>query len=552
MERSIKSLVISAAVSLLLFALPHEPACAQSKSFNLARWMQTQTALLQELNRSYVDSLPVERMQKAGIDAMLSTLDPYTIWVPEEEHEDFELMINHSYGGIGAIIWKPEKDGPVLINEPYEGSPAAMAGLRCGDEIHFIDGAPAAGLTASEASSKMKGKPGTKVTFKVKKGVSGEMVDVTITRRKIHLPNVEYAGLLEDGRTGYVLLSGFTEGAAAEVRSAVASLQKKGMKELVLDLRGNGGGVLQEAVEIVGLFVPKGSVVVKAKGNGSSREEVYKTSSEPLDASLPLVVLVDSGSASASEIVAGALQDYDRATIMGARTFGKGLVQSVRPMPFGGQLKLTTAKYYIPSGRCVQAIDYSHRNEDGSVGHIPDSLTHEFRTAGGRIVRDGGGITPDVELKGREYSRIVYSLVISGVIEHYTIEYCRAHESIAPVKDYHFDDFDGFVRFAEKSEFDARTSAMASYDRMVEDLRKDGLEESLASDLAVLKSKLDMDKASFLRLKKDEIIPLIEQEIVSRYYFQRGAVEMNLRYDEPLRQALSSPRIAVSEPKKAK
>ena len=535
METGLKKII---AATALILALPLASG-AQSKSFNLARWMQTQTALLQELNRSYVDSLPVERMQKAGIDAMLSVLDPYTIWVPEEENEDFELMISHTYGGIGAIIWKPDRNGPVLINEPYEGSPAALAGLRCGDEIHYIDGVPAAGLNATEASSRMKGKPGTKVNFKVKRVYTGEMEDITITRRKIHLPNVEYAGVLEDGRTGYILLSGFTEGAAAEVRLALQDLQAKGISELVLDLRGNGGGVLQEAVEIVGLFVPKGSLVVSSRGNGLVKDEEYRTRTEPVAASLPLVVMVDSGSASASEIVAGSLQDYDRATIMGVRTFGKGLVQSVRPMPFGGHLKITTAKYYIPSGRCVQAIDYSHRNEDGSVGHIPDSLTREFRTAHGRPVRDGGGITPDVEIKGREYSRISYSLVVSGVIEHYTIEYCRAHESIPEVKDYHFDDYEGFIAFAEKSEFDARSSAMAAYDKMVEDLRKDGLEEALSADLAALKSRLDMDKASFLRLKKDEIIPLIEQEIVSRYYFQKGAVELNLRYDDALRQALA-------------
>ena len=539
-----KRFMILAALAVALLATVQTPAKAQSKSFNLARWMQTETALLQELNRSYVDSLPVERMQKAGIDAMLATLDPYTIWVPEDENEDFELMINHSYGGIGAIIWKPEKNGPVIINEPYEGSPAALSGLRCGDEILAIDGATTVGLDATEASSRMKGKPGTKVTFSVRRVYTGAIEDITVTRRKIHLPNVEYAGMLEDGRTGYVLLTGFTEGAASEVRTAVADLQKKGMKELVLDLRGNGGGVLQEAVEIGGIFMPKGTVVVSSKGNELTREEKYRTSASPIAEQLPLVVLVDSGSASASEIVAGSLQDYDRATIMGARTFGKGLVQSVRPMPYGGQLKVTTAKYYIPSGRCVQAIDYSNRAEDGSVGHIPDSLTHEFTTAHGRKVRDGGGVTPDVELKGREYSRLSYALAYNGIIEHYTIDYVRAHESIAPVEEYHFDDYDGFVKFALASDFDARTSAMASYDRMVEELRKDGLEESFSEELKALKAKLDMDKETFLRLKKDEIVPLIEQEIVSRYYYQGAAVQMNLRYDTVLREALKSPRIS--------
>ena len=531
-------------IMTIALALAAVLAGAQSKTFNLGRYMQTQSALMQELNRSYVDSLPVERMQKAGIDAMLSTLDPYTVWVPEEEGEDFEMLIGKTYGGIGAIIYKPEKEGPVLINEPYAGAPAAKAGLRCGDEILAIDGETTAGLTASEASDKMKGKPGTRVTFRVRRVYTGEVQDVTITRERIHLPDVEYAGMLEDGTTGYILQSGFTDGVGKSVRAAVKSLKDKGMTKLILDLRGNGGGILQEAVEIVGIFVPKGSLVVTAKGNGNARDEVYRTSSEPLDTRLPLVVLVDSGSASASEIVAGSLQDYDRATIMGSRTFGKGLVQSVRPMPFGGQLKVTTAKYYIPSGRCVQAIDYSHRNEDGSVGHIPDSLTREFTTVHGRKVRDGGGVAPDVELARHEYSRLTYSLVVGGIIEQYTLEYVRAHPSIAPVKDYHFDDYEGFTEFAKKKDFDSRSSAMAIYDRMVEELEKDGLKETASSELEALKARIDLDKEEFLRMKKDEIIPFIEREIVARYYFQEASVEISIRYDDALRQAMSSPLIS--------
>ena len=529
----------------ITLALTVISAGAQTKSFNLARWMQTESALLQELNRSYVDSLPVERMQKAGIDAMLATLDPYTVWVPEEEGEDFEMMINKTYGGIGSIIYKPDVNGPVLINEPYAGSPAARAGLRCGDEIHAIDGQSTAGLTASEASDRMKGKPGTKVVFSVKKVYTGEMTDITVTRERIHLPDVEYAGILEDGKTGYLLLSGFTSGVSKEVRSAFLDLKSKGMERFVLDLRGNGGGILQEAVGIVSLFVPKGSLVVTSKGNGTTKDEIFKTLTEPVDLEIPVIVLVDSGSASASEIVAGSLQDYDRATIMGGRTFGKGLVQSVKPMPFGGQLKITTAKYYIPSGRCVQAIDYSHRNEDGSVGHIPDSLTHEFKTAHGRAVRDGGGITPDVELPQREYSRLAYSLVLNGIVEQYAMEYVRAHESIAPVREFHFDDYDAFVEFAKGKTFDARSSAQATYDRMVSELKKDGLEEALAPELKALKDRMEIDKEEFLRLKKDEIVPFIEQEIVTRYYFQQGGVEMVIRYDEALKKALESPLIEI-------
>ncbi len=535
-----KKTIIATALSLACVA-----AGAQSKSFNLAKWMQTESAILQELNRSYVDSLPVERMQKAGVDAMLSTLDPYTIWVPEEDEDNFEMMIGKTYGGIGAIIYKPDVQGPVYINEPYANSPAAKAGLRCGDEIYAIDGQTTAGLNASEASSRMKGEAGTKVTFSVKRVYTGAMEDITIQRERIHLPDIEYCGMLEDGKTGYMLLSGFTEGVAKDVRTHVKQLKEQGMERFVLDLRGNGGGILQQAVEIVGIFVPKGSLVVSSKGNGTTRDETFTTRQEPLDTEMPLIVLVNSGSASASEIVAGSLQDYDRATIMGQRSYGKGLVQSIRPMPFGGQLKLTTAKYYIPSGRCVQAIDYSHRNEDGSVGFIPDSLTREFKTLHGRTVRDGGGITPDVVLKPKEYSRLAYSLVLNGIVEQYAMEYVRKHEAIPAVKDFHFTEYDDFIGYASGREFDYRTSARATYDRMVEELRKDGMEDSVKDELDALKSRLDLDKEAFLRLQEAELVPFIEQEIVTRYYFQEGGAELMLRYDDELRQALSSPMIEI-------
>ena len=528
----------------MALALTVISAGAQTKSFNLARWMQTESALLQELNRNYVDSLPVERMQKAGIDAMLATLDPYTVWVPEEEGEDFEMMINKTYGGIGSIIYKPDVNGPVLINEPYAGSPAARAGLRCGDEIHAIDGQSTAGLTASEASDRMKGKPGTKVVFSVKKVYTGEMTDITVTRERIHLPDVEYAGILDDGKTGYLLLSGFTSGVSKEVRSAFIDLKSKGMDKFVLDLRGNGGGILQEAVGIVSLFVPKGSLVVTSKGKEGIKDEVFKTLSEPVDLEIPVIVLVDSGSASASEIVAGSLQDYDRATIMGARTFGKGLVQSVRPMPFGGQLKITTAKYYIPSGRCVQAIDYSHRNEDGSVGHIPDSLTHEFKTLHGRTVRDGGGITPDFEVKGHKYSRLTYSLVLNGITDQYAMKYVREHEALPKVEDFHFDAYDDFIAFAKDKEFDYRSSARALFDEMKKTLAEDGLTEAMSAELSAMEKSLDMDKETFLRLKKDEIVPFLEEEIAVRYWFQEAGIKVRLRYDDQLREALTKPAIS--------
>ena len=526
------------------------PAFAQSAGFRLGKWTEIQNAIIKELNRSYVDSLPVDRIQRAGIDAMLESLDPYTMYVPEEDNEDFEFMIGKTYGGIGAIIYKPDTESNVIINEPYADSPAANAGLRCGDEIVTIDGKTVKGLKADEATSRMKGNPGTTVVFGVKKAFGGDgwkqgdTVEVRIVRQRIHLPDVEYAGMLND-TTGYILQTGFTERVSEDVRNAYLKLKAQGMKKLVLDLRGNGGGLLQEAVNIVSLFVPKGSVVVSSKGNENHPEEVFRTMREPVDTEIPIVVLVDSGTASSSEIVSGAFQDLDRATILGSRTYGKGLVQSVRPLPYNGQLKVTTAKYYTPSGRCIQAIDYSHRNEDGSVGHIPDSLTREFRTAHGRPVRDGGGITPDDTLTFRRYSRLVYSLVLGGIVDQYALDYGRRHESIAPLDDFHFSDadYEDFIQFAMGKKFDYRSGARALYDQMKRELDRDGMSDSMKDEIEALGKKLEIEKRDFLLLKKDEIIPFIEEEIAVRYYFQEAGVKVRLRYDTALKEALTKPLI---------
>lgn len=539
-----KNMKIKSLIAASLAVVVSTAAFGQSQSFKLGKWTEIQNSILKELNRSYVDSLPVDRIERAGINAMLGSLDPYTVYIPEEENEDLMMMINKSYGGIGALIYKPEKDGNVIINEPYKDSPAEKYGLRCGDEIMEIDGQSTHGLTSQECSDRMKGKPGTSVSFKIKRVRSNEIEDVVVTRERIHLPDIEYAGMLND-TTGYIYQSGFTENVSGELRNAFLKLKKQGMKKLVLDLRGNGGGLMSEAVGIVSLFVPKGSLVVSSKGQAAGTETQYKTTSEPIDTRIPIIVMVDSGSASSSEIVTGALQDLDRATVMGTRTFGKGLVQSIRPLPYNGQLKVTTAKYYTPSGRCVQAIDYSHRNDDGSVGYIPDSLTHEFKTAHGRTVRDGGGITPDVTLKGHEYSRLTYSLVYSGIIEQYVLEYVRSHESAD--EDFHLSDKDwaDFVAFAKTKEFDYRSGARTYFDRMKKELESDGLSKNMSAELDALQKALEMDKETFLRLKKDEIVPFIEEEITVRYHFQEAGIKIRLRYDDQLREALASPMIEI-------
>lgn len=511
---------------------------AQSRGFKLGQWTEIHNSVVRQLNQTYVDTLDVDRIMKAGIDAMLSELDPYTVYVPEEENEDFQMMISKTYGGIGAIIYK-KKGEYVVINEPYEGSPAVKYGLQCGDEIIEINGEDTRALESAEASEKMKGKPGTTVKFKVKKVRSGEIKDMEIVRERIHLPDVEYYGMLND-KDGYILQSGFTENVSSEIRAAYLKLKEQGMQRLILDLRGNVGGLMSEAINIVSLFVPKGSLVVSSKGKAEDTKE-YRTTTEPIDTEIPIIVMIDSNSASSSEIVTGALQDLDRATVMGRRSFGKGLVQSIRPVAYNGQLKVTTAKYYTPSGRCVQAIDYSHRNEDGSVGQIPDSLTHEFKTAKGRIVRDGGGITPDIELAAPNYSRLVYSLVLYGVIDRYALEFAKTHDSIPAVDEFHFSDaeFDDFVNFAKTQTFDYRSSAKTLFDQMKKELEKDGLSDGISEQLTAIDKVLEMDKEQFIRLKKDEIIPFIEEELAVRYFYQKAGVKLRLRYDTQLREALS-------------
>ena len=489
---------------MAVLLLAGHTASAQSRDFKLGQWTEIHNGIMKELSRSYVDSLPVDKMMRKGVDSMLEQLDPYTVYIPEEENEDLQMMLSKTYGGIGAIIHKKKEDN-VVINEPYFGSPAHKYGLQCGDEIIEIDGVPTKGLETKESSDRMKGKPGTTVVFKVKKVRTGDTLDIPVIRERIHFPDIEYAGMLDD-TTGYILQSGFTEGVAQQLKDKFTELKDKGMKRLVLDLRGNGGGLMSEAVNIISLFVPKGSLAVSSKGKttGSTRE--YHTQSEPIDTHIPIIVMIDGGSASASEIVSGGLQDLKRATIKGKTSYGKGLVQSIRPLPYNGQMKITTAKYYTPSGRCVQGI----------------------------------GVKPDEEIDVPQYSRLVYSLVLSGVVDQYVLKFAREHESIPTVDSYHFsdEDFEDFVAFAKTQDFDYRSSAKATFDKMKEDLEEDGLAEVMASELNALEKALEMDKEKFIRLKKDEIIPFIEEEIATRYWWQEAGVKIRLRYDEQLKKAL--------------
>ena len=531
-----KKALFAAFAALLLTSTV--PAAAQSSSFNLGRGLDIEYSILKSLARSYVDTINYEKMITAGVDAMLATLDPYTVYIPEESTDSFAMMTTGNYGGCGALIRK-RTDGPVVIYEPYANSPAVKCGLEPGDEIWEIDGKTVVGETSDKSTDRMKGQPGTDVKFRVFKGRTRDTVDVVLRRERIHVSSIEYAGMLRDS-IGYVYISGFTEKMTVELRRTLESLKAQGARRLVIDLRDNGGGVMDEAVKMAALFVPKGTLVVSSKGRDPKMNQEYRTAEEPLDSEIPLLVMVNSSSASASEIFSGAMQDLDRGTIAGRRTFGKGLIQSVVPTPYNGNVKITTGKYYIPSGRCVQAIDYSHRNEDGSVGSVPDSLRKAFTTKNGRTVYDGGGITPDIETQTSYYSRPVVALVYSGCLGDYALEYYKTHPQIAPAAGFHLTDaeYEAFVEYAAGKEFDARSAAEAVLDNLTQAATQDGLYDRFKTEIEALKAKVQMDKRTMLRLKKDEILPLLESEIVVKYYYPGSGRVITLRSDTALDEAL--------------
>lgn len=520
MYKPMKRMLTGLTLALGLLAGPASvPAGAQSQAFKLGRSLEVEYAVLKEIAQSYVDTVDFEKMIVPGIRAMLATLDPYTVYIPEEEGEDFELLTTGNYGGVGALIRKAPGEG-VRIIEPYENSPAAKFGLLPGDTIIEIDGVPVYDETSEQSSGRMKGQPGTEVRFKVIKGRTKDTVDVTVVRERIHVSDIAYAGIYRDG-IGYIQLTGFTAKMADEFREQVLQLKEAGAERLVIDLRDNGGGVMDEAIRLVSLFVPRGTLVVSSKGRVPDMNREYRTGEPPIDTLMPLLIMVNGNSASASEITAGALQDLGRATIAGTRSFGKGLIQSIRSMPYNSQLKVTTGKYYTPSGRCVQAIDYSNRHEDGSLDKDP-----------------GGGIAPDIEAKSHPFSRPTVSLIYYDIIGSYAIEYFLAHEAID--RDFHLTDeeYEDFVKYAATQDFDARTAAQTALDQLIKAARTEDLYELYQSEIEALQKKVDMDKEAVLRAKKAEILPLIEQEIVTRYFFNRASVPVALRYDEQLREAV--------------
>ncbi len=534
--RVMKRIIFIAALLLLL--IKPGKIEAQSAIFKAGRSLDVQLNVLKELSLLYVDSIAADKLILQSVQSMLESLDPYTIMIPAEDRESLEIMTTGSYGGVGALIRKTS-DG-VLLSEIYENTPSSKAGLCAGDLILKIDGISVMPLKVDECSAKMKGPAGTSVLFTVKRLRGGDTANITLIREKIHIPDVAYHGMVSDS-VGYIRITGFTIGGAKDVKNALLELKKNSnLKRLIIDLRGNGGGLLDEAVDIVSLFVPKGTKVVSSLGKFKQADILYYTKDEPVDLNLPLVVMVNSSSASSSEIVAGALQDLDRATIVGTRTFGKGLVQSIRDVGYNYRIKLTTAKYYTPSGRCVQAIDYSQRNEDGSVGNIPDSLRRAFKTlVKGRTVYDGGGITPDVLIEPQLFSRLAVSMVLGEIFHEYSIKYFKENQSIKRAAEFTLTDgeFEDFVKWASGKEFDHRTASEVELDKLIEITKRESFYPEIKEEIAMLEKRLKPGKMDVLRKSASEIKPLLEEEISGRYYFQRGRIESMIRNDKQLKEA---------------
>lgn len=513
---------------------------AKNHNYDVARQLEIFSAIYKQLDMMYVDTLDPEVTIGNGIRAMLQSLDPYTEYYPAEQVNELRSMLTGKYAGIGAVIKHDMKQDRIVIDEPYEGMPATEAGLRKGDVILSIDDSTMIGKSVTYVSSHLRGNPGTTFVLKIQR--DGKILKKKITRKTIQMPCVPYYGLIGDG-VGYLMLTQFTDDCSRDIRRALVDMRQQGMKSLVFDLRNNGGGSLSEAIKIVNMFVPKGTTLVTTKGKIKRSNNEYKTEQEPLDTIMPTVVLTNGNSASASEITAGSLQDLDRAVIMGTRTYGKGLVQLPVDLPHNGNLKLTTSKYHIPSGRCIQAINYKHTG-GGYKEHIPDSLTHEFRTKGGRIVRDGGGIKPDIEVKADSLPNIAYYLQQSGmdsteVMFQYVVDYIRQHPTIAPAEEFSLTDadYEEFKRRVVESGFKYDRETSKSFDELIEIAKFEGYYNDAKQEFEALKSKLSHNLQRELDNNRAVIQRLLENDIITAYYYQRGAIAHSLKSDTPIKEA---------------
>ena len=526
----------------MVLAMPAWAQKEKNHDFVVAKNMDVFTSIYKNLDMMYVDTLDADEVIGNGINAMLQSLDPYTEYYPESEVKELKNMLTGKYAGIGSVVRYNYQLGYTVISEPYEGMPAQEAGLKKGDIILSINDSTMKGKEVSYVSDRLRGEPGTSFILKVKRPSTGKVMKVKLTRRTIQMPFIPYYGLLDDG-IGYINFNSFTDQCAKDVRRAFIDLKKQGAKKLVFDLRNNGGGSVSEAVSIVNMFLPKDKVVLTMKGKLQRANNEYKTTVEPIDTLMPIVVLVSGNTASAAEILSGSLQDYDRAIILGTRTYGKGLVQATMDLPYNGQMKLTTSKYYIPSGRCVQALNYKHA-KGGYVEHVPDSLTKVFYTAGGREVRDGGGVKPDVEVKPDSLPNIAYYLAgardSNELMLNYEVDYIAKHPTIAPAKDFALTD-------ADYEEFKARVlKADFKYDRETEKYLKDlmklarfeGYYDDAKPEFDALAKKLSHNVAKDLDYNKQYIKRLLENDIVAAYYYQGGAIRNSLRYDKQVKEAV--------------
>ncbi|MDR1551982.1 MAG: S41 family peptidase [Prevotellaceae bacterium] len=535
MAKKLINIIISTAIVLLCACFI---ASSSSDNFKIVKNLDIFFSVFRELNLLYVDDIDADKIVKSGIDGMLNELDPYTTFLPEEDSEEFDLATTGEYSGIGAIVGI--QNSYIQIAETYKDFPADKAGLVSGDLILSIDNISLYEKTTTEASNLLKGEQGTTVNLQIVKLKTSDTVNVKLTREKIHISGIAHAGIMHNN-IGYIALSSFTQSCQKDFKNVLRELEAtKQMKSLIIDLRGNTGGWLEGAIDIAGMFVKKGTEIVHSRGRIKDFDYSYKTKEEPLELNIPIVVLVNGGSASSSEIVAGALQDLDRAVIVGTRTFGKGLVQTVRPVGYNSRIKLTTAKYYIPSGRCIQAHNFSERNEDGSVATIPDSLKKEFNTVHGRKVYDGGGIMPDIEVKTDEFSDIAISLVLRNLIAEFAIKYFAKHENIAEPENFKITDADyfDFIEFLSDKEYDYQTKVENLAEKLSEEIKNGKYNDNIKSQIDALKNQITHDKIKDLQTYKHEISQLIEEEIAGKYFYQQGRIRKILTDDRQLDAAI--------------
>lgn len=529
--------IILLVTSISFFAFQQKD---EVNDFEIAKNLDIYYTLFRELDLFYVDNIDPGHLVKSSIDKMLSTLDPYTVYIPESKMEDYAFMTTGQYGGIGALI--RQKDDFPMVSEPYEGFPAQKQGLLSGDIILEISDISVKGYTISKVSELLKGEPGSTVRIKVKREYPQEKIfSVDISREKIKINSVSYYGMLND-KTAYISLNQFTAGSGEEVRQDFKKLKEEyHPKSVVLDLRGNPGGLLVEAINVCNVFIPKGKEVVSTKGKVDSWNRTYKTMREAVDTSISLVVLVDKGSASASEIVSGAIQDLDRGVILGQRSYGKGLVQTTRNLSYNSKLKVTTAKYYIPSGRCIQALDYSHRNPDGSVGHVPDSLISSFKTSAGRTVFDGGGILPDVYFEPEKYTTFVKELVINNIYFYFTTKYVANVDSIVDPENYNLPDsvYSIFSKYLEQTNFSFESNTEKSLKELENMAKKEKYYEAIKTEIDEMHIKLAEDRQKDLEKNKENIKNLLEEEICSRFYFQKGRIRSFISHDKEIEEAIA-------------